>query len=196
MIKQSMAAAGFAAALALTASAASAQTMQKQPVTQAQQGQKADKASQSFIKTAIQGNLAEIDVGKLAQEKGQSQAVKDFGKMLAEDHGKANENAKMAASQIGVEPPTHTSAGHTATYAKLKVLQGESFDKSFAKSMLSDHQKDVKEYQKEAAKTDAAGQYAKQTLPTLQKHLQMAEQLNQQLQGKQTMGSGSSSNKR
>ena len=59
---------------ALLATAAVAQTKQ------------ADKDSQKFIKAAIQGDIAEIDVGKLAQEKGQSDAVKQFGAMLVKDH--------------------------------------------------------------------------------------------------------------
>jgi predicted outer membrane protein len=54
---------------------------------------------------------------------------------------------------------------------------GASFDKSFAKSMVRDHQEDIKEYQKESSKTDSAGKLAKKTLPVLQKHLQTARSL-------------------
>lgn len=68
------------------------------------QDKKADKDSQKFIKAAIEGNIAEVDVGKLAQEKGKSDAVKQFGAMLVKDHSAANEKAKQAASQIGVDP--------------------------------------------------------------------------------------------
>jgi len=179
-------AAGFAAALALTASAAQAQTAQ--PLSPSQQSQaksnqaKPDKDSQTFIKNAIEGNNAEVDVGKLAQEKGQSDAVKQFGAMLVKDHSAANTKAQDVAKQLDVTPPTGTSIGQKATYAKLKILQGASFDKSFAKSMVSDHQNDIKEYQKEAAKSDAAGAYAKESLPTLKEHLQHAQQLQAQLQ--------------
>ena len=65
MIRNLIVAAGLAAALAMSAGAAQAQS--------------ADKASQKFIANAMEGDYVEIDVGKLAQEKGQSQAVKDFG---------------------------------------------------------------------------------------------------------------------
>jgi putative membrane protein len=140
-------------------------------------GKTADKASQSFIKAAIEGDIAEIDVGKLAQEKGQSEAVKQFGAMLVKDHGAHKAKAEEVASQLGVTPPTGSSFGEKATYAKLKLLSGESFDRSFAKSMVKDHQDDIKEYQKEASKSDPAGQLAKETLPTLRKHLQAAQRL-------------------
>ena len=49
------------------------------------------------------------------------------------------------------------------------------------KAMVSDHEDNIKEYQKEAQKTDAVGAYAKESLPTLQKHLQAAQKLEQQL---------------
>ncbi|HXZ46458.1 MAG TPA: DUF4142 domain-containing protein, partial [Pseudolabrys sp.] len=65
----------IALAGALAAGAATAQTKQ------------ASKQSQKFIKEAIQGDIAEIDVGKLAQEKGQNDAVKQYGAMLVKDHG-------------------------------------------------------------------------------------------------------------
>ena len=42
----------------------------------------ADKAEQKFMQNAIQGNLAEIQMGQLAQEKAQSADVKSYGQML------------------------------------------------------------------------------------------------------------------
>ena len=193
MTRKSILLAGVALAFAL-ATGAQAQTMapksQMDKSTQMgqSQAQKGDKDSQKFIKAAIEGNLAEVDVGKLAQEKGKSAAVKKFGAMLADDHGKANEKAKTAASQVGVEPPSGASVGEKATYLKLKVLSGDAFDKSFANTMVSDHESDIKEYQKASGKSDAVGQYAKETLPTLQKHLQEAKALQQELK-QQTTGS-------
>jgi putative membrane protein len=133
-----------------------------------------------FISSAIQGDIAEVDVGKLAQEKGQSEGVKQFGAMLVKDHGEHRAKAEQVANELGVKPPTGSSVGQKAIYAKLKMLSGASFDKSFAKSMVKDHQHDIKEYQKEASKIDAAGKLANETLPILQKHLQMAQSLEKQ----------------
>jgi len=163
-------------AIVLAAGAAAAQT------NQANQGKPVDKASQKFISNAIEGDIAEIDVGKLAQEKGKSEAVKQFGAMLVKDHGEHKTKAEQVASELGVTPPTGSSFGEKATYAKLKLLSGDTFDRSFAKSMVRDHQADIKEYKKEAGKNDPAGQLAKATLPTLQKHLQAAQQLVNQKQ--------------
>ena len=177
MKRNSIIAAGLAATVIMAAGAAMAQ----QP----------DKDSQKFIKTAIEGNIAEVDIGKLAQEKGKSDAVKKFGQMLETDHAKANDEAKSVAQQVGVEPPSGASVGEKATYLKLKVLSGDTFDKSFANTMVSDHEGDIKLYQKASGKNDAVGEYAKKTLPTLQKHLQEAKQLQAQLKQQATTGSKS-----
>ena len=168
---------------ALAAGTAMAQMSPPAPDRAAKASNKpADKASQKFIKAAIEGDIAEIDVGKLAQEKGQSEAVKQFGAMLVKDHGAHKAKAEEVASQLGVTPPTGSTFGEKATYAKLKLLSGDTFDRSFAKTMVKDHQEDIKEFQKEASKNDAAGQLAKETLPTLRKHLQAAQQLTAQKQ--------------
>jgi len=145
---------------------------------------KPDKNSQKFIKTAIQHNYAEIDVGKLAQEKGTNPAVKQFGAMLVKDHGDANGKAQSVAKQINVDPPTSADLGHQASYLKLKILQGDTFDKSFIKGMVKDHENDVKEFRKQAGKNDPAGAHAKEVLPHLQDHLSEAKRIQAQLNRK------------
>ncbi len=52
--------------------------------------------------------------------------------------------------------------------------------------MVKDHQEDIKEFQKESSKNDAAGKLAKETLPTLQKHLEAAQSLEKQTAQKQS----------
>src|SRR5438309_10955803 len=121
---KSILAIAVAAAMAFSASVALAQD------------KTADKDSQKFIKAAIEGNYAEVEIGTLAQEKGKNDAVKQYGAMLVKDHGAANDKAKQVASQLGVDPPTGPSVMQKATYLKLKVLSGDSFDRSFAKGMV------------------------------------------------------------
>jgi putative membrane protein len=62
-------------------------------------------------------------------------------------------------------------------YDKMSKLSDDRFDREFAKQMVADHKKDIKAYEKEAKKNDAAGAYAKETLPTLKKHLETAQSL-------------------
>src|ERR1043165_2563214 len=74
------------------------------------------RADQKFIKEAIEGNLAEVQMGQLAQKNGASQGVKDFGQMLVTDHGQANTRANSVANALKVPPPTepNRSEEHTS----------------------------------------------------------------------------------
>jgi len=162
-----MATLGLALVLALGATGAYAQS------------QEADATSKEFIKTAIQGNNAEIELGTLALHKGQSGAIKQFGQTLIADHEKANEDAKAIANTVGVKPPD-ARVVTIGTLVKLKAQSGNVFDRSFIEAMISDHRKDIRTYQEQSGKNNAVGQYARQALPTLQKHLQEAERIHQQ----------------
>jgi putative membrane protein len=82
------------------------------------------------------------------------------------------------ANQIGVTPPTEPNKVQKAMHDKLSKLSGNAFDKQFATEMVSDHKKDIQKYQQAAKKkNDPVADYANQTLPTLQKHLQTAQSL-------------------
>lgn len=157
----------FVAALALTGVNALAQTMNAPRGTLAG-------ADQSFLDDAVQGDLSEINMGKLAQQKGQSEGVKNFGRMLEQDHGQHLQKAKQQAQQIGVTPPSEPSA---KMYDHLSSLSGPQFDRQFAQAMVSDHKEDIGKYQKEAESKGPLADFAQQTIPTLQKHLQTAESL-------------------
>src|SRR5262249_22978080 len=116
----------------------------------------ADEAGQKFISEAIQGNLAEVQMGKLAQDRGQSDAVRSFGQTLVADHSAANEKAMATAKQLDVTPPTKPNAEQTMTYDKLAKASGEAFDREFAKMMVTDHRRDIKEFKEESNQTGPA----------------------------------------
>ena len=137
----------------------------------------AEKPSRTFIKKAIEGNYAEVEMGKLAQQNGQNENVKQFGQMLSDDHSAANQKAIDAAKTMGVTPPDGPNAKQKADYEKMSKMSGAKFDRDFATHMIADHEKDIAEYKKEAKQSDAAGEYAKGQIDVLQKHLQTAKSL-------------------
>jgi putative membrane protein len=137
----------------------------------------AEKPSQAFLKKAIEGNHAEIQMGQLAQQKGQNDNVKKFGQMLADDHSAANQKAIDAAKSMGVTPPDGPNAKQKADYEKMSKMSGAQFDRGFATHMVADHEKDIAEYKKAAKQADAAGDYAKREIDVLQKHLDTAKSL-------------------
>ena len=87
----------------------------------------------AFYKNAAEGGIAEVDAGHLAQDKGNSQQVKDFGAMMVKDHTAANEKLQALASSKGITLPTTASVAQMANKAKLDVLSGDTFDKSYVK---------------------------------------------------------------
>jgi putative membrane protein len=136
-----------------------------------------DKATQKFLTEAIEGNYAEVEMGQLAQQNGQSADVKSFGQMLATDHGAANRKAQETAKTMSITAPTGPNAKQKADAAKMEKLKGAAFDKAFAQHMVKDHKKDIAAYEKQAKKNDEAAQYANGELSTLRKHLQAAQSL-------------------
>jgi putative membrane protein len=140
----------------------------------------ASTADQTFLQDAIRGNLAEVEMGQLAQQKGRSDAVKSYGRMLVTDHTANNEKATQLAEQSAIPAPSQPSAKQKADYEMLSKLSGAAFDRQFAKMMVMDHKKDIGMFKREAAKkNDPLAQYASDTLPVLQKHLDAAEKLEQ-----------------
>jgi putative membrane protein len=127
----------------------------------------------SFYKNAAEGGIAEVDAGNLAQQKGNSQKVKDFGAMMVKDHTAANEKLQGIATSKGVTLPTSASIGQMASKAKLEVLSGDTFDKSYIKNQIKAHRDTIELFNKEVATgQDAdAKAFAKATLPTVKAHL-------------------------
>jgi len=186
-----MLAVGLAAALAFGAAAAQAQSSNSQMKNNSMaapnasssmnsnsgMAQKASKADQKFLKDAVEGDLAEVNMGKLAQQNGQSEDVKQFGQMLQTDHGQHLQQAQQMAQQMGVTPPTQPTAKQTKVYDRLSKEHGAKFDKAFAQAMVKDHKQDIAAYEKQAKSKGPLASFAQQTVPTLQKHLQSAEAL-------------------
>jgi putative membrane protein len=139
----------------------------------------ADSPDASFMKSAAEGGMSEVELGQLAQEKASNPAVKDFGAMMVKDHTAANNKLKALAASEQVSLPDSPSLMQKASKTKLNMRSGESFDKSYVKGMIDDHKDDIKEFQKEISegKDPQAKAFAAATLPTLQMHLQKIESI-------------------
>jgi putative membrane protein len=132
-----------------------------------------------FLTDAIQADNAEIKAGQAAQDMGSTQAVKDFGKMLVADHTKAKDQASQVAMAMNVPVPSGTTPDADAELKMATSMSGAGFDKDFLSAMVKDHQKAIDMFTEEAASSDPASvtDLAKQTIPTLKKHLETAQSL-------------------
>ena len=129
----------MAAVLVLGAAVVVAKTS-REPFTDAQ-----------FAVKAAQGSLAEVQLGRLAAQKGQSKTVRALGQRMATDHAKANEKLETIAGQENISLPKDLDKDAKQTYEKLSKLSGPVFDRAYAQDMVKDHKKDVAEFQKEAS---------------------------------------------
>jgi putative membrane protein len=138
----------------------------------------ADHAAQ-FLTDAIMSDNAEIKAGQAAQDMGLTQAVKDYGKTLVADHTKAKDQASAVAKAMNVPIPTGTPPEADSGLKMAMSMSGAGFDKDFLAMMVKDHQAAIDKFQQEAASTDPAQvtDLAKQSLPTLKKHLETAQSL-------------------
>jgi putative membrane protein len=129
---------------------------------------------ESFFKNAAEGGLSEVDAGKLAEQKGNSAAIKDFAGMMVKDHSSANQKLWKIASTQNVKLPATPGVEQVAAAERLKLLSGDSFDKAYIKNQLEAHRDTVALFKKEIASgTDVqAKQFAADTLPTVQSHLE------------------------
>jgi putative membrane protein len=136
------------------------------------------KKDQEFFNKAAGGGMFEVEAGKLAQSKGQSDGVKSFGEMLVKDHGMANDELKALAAKKGAALPSAVPADMQKQLDKL--AKAKDFDKDFIKDVgLSDHKKDIALFEKTSKGADDADvkAFAIKTLPTLKAHLSHAESL-------------------
>lgn len=133
-----------------------------------------------FLKDAAIGGMTEVELGKLAQQKASSDAVKQFGQKMVDDHTKANDQLKEVASKENVAIPDALDSKHESRINKLAKLSGPDFDKAYIKDQVKDHQQDVSEFKTEAdnGSDPSIKQFASNTLPTLEQHLNMAKELN------------------
>lgn len=152
----------------------------KQGATGEQTGMTAmSSQDRNFLMDAAMGGMMEVELGRLAVQNGASDAVKQFGQRMVDDHSKANTELISLATSKGVTLPTELDAKHKEHITKMSGRTGAEFDREYVKMMVSDHIKDVSEFEKQSTKgaDPDLKAFASKTLPTLQEHLQMARAL-------------------
>lgn len=137
-------------------------------------------ADRKAIMDMAMSNMAEVEMGKMAQSKSQNADVKAFGQKMADDHGKALTEVQTLAQSKGVTLPTELDAKHKALAAKLEKANGDAFDKAYTKQGGVAAHKDTLAKLQKASKAvkdaDVKGQVDK-TIPVVQEHLKHAEQV-------------------
>ena len=133
----------------------------------------ADSDDAKFVTTAASDGMAEVNAGKMAQEKAKNSRVKAFAAMMVTDHSKAGDELASIAKTKNITLPTGPDADQQKMAADLSAKSGKDFDKAYVDGMVDGHEKAVKLF------TDASQNckdadlkaFATKTLPTLKMHL-------------------------
>ena len=133
----------------------------------------------NYMKTAAQGGMFEIEVGKLAASKAQNAEVKSFGQKMVTDHGKIGDDLKSVAAKKKATLPTEITAEQRETIDKLSKLSGADFDKEYVDMMVEDHEDDQDAFQTQADSGNDADvkAFAARNLPTIKAHLEMIKNI-------------------
>jgi len=159
----------FSVVLGLTLSA-SAQGDKKKPFT-----------DEDFVKKAASDGMHEVELGKIAQMNASSADVKQFGARMVADHSKANAQLMQVAPQAGISVPTAMMPKDQKEVDKFRTMRGDEFDKEYMNHMVKDHTTAVSLFKKASTEAKHPGlkNFAAQTLPVIQTHLQEAQRIQQ-----------------
>jgi len=176
---------GLAFLVAASAAAAQATTAASAPGMKAAAATSVAAVDKTFVQKAAVGGIAEVEMGKMAQQKASNDQVKQFGSRMVEDHSRANDELKKIASGKGIALPTELDAKHKAKMDKMQKLSGAQFDRAYMDDMVADHKEDVAEFKKQASsgKDSDLKAFAAKTLPTLEDHLKMAQSTDAAVKG-------------
>jgi putative membrane protein len=135
-------------------------------------------ADLKFVHEAAAGSAAEVEMGNTAATKATDPKVKAFGERMVADHTKLGDELKALATQKGVTLSAGPDAKSKKTSDKISKMSGAAFDKAYMRDMVTDHQKDVAEFRKQAndATDPDIKKWASTTLPTLEEHLRLAQE--------------------
>ena len=131
-----------------------------------------------FLHDAIRGDNSETRLGALIASRGHNAAVRAFGRTIERDHSAARAQAATVARRMGVSVPTSMMPEARAEYAKLERMRGRAFDREVRRYMVNDHEKDIADFRDQARHGNRlTAALAQRQLPTLRKHLRIAESL-------------------
>jgi len=139
--------------------------------------------AKDFTTNATQDGMTEVELGKIAMKNAGTQSIKDFGKMMVDDHSKIDNELKDLATKKMVDVPTAVTADQQKDIDKLSKETGKTFDKDYVHMMLEGHKKAIAAFKSAGDKiTDSDYKdFIMKSLPTLQKHLDAIEAIDKKM---------------
>lgn len=127
----------------------------------------------AFVAKVSQGGQFEVEAGRLADQKGSAQDVRDFGAMEVHDHTLVGDKLKSISSQEGVSFSPELNPEFSAKLSHLQSLSGPAFDTAYMQEMATLHSGDGAAFAKEARQggSPAYREFGAETAKIVQRHI-------------------------
>ena len=185
----------FATALSFACNAENRTTTRESTVGTS--GDAISAGDRDFVEDMAIGGMAEVELGRMAMERGASPEVKRFGDMMVMDHSRAGDELKQIAMQHSIPMPAGLDQKHQDLKTTLSNLRGAEFDREYMKAMVEGHEDVVDRLQTRSSEDrfgddkgevkpersdnpveGALNQWAAKALPTVRHHLDEAKRIN------------------
>jgi putative membrane protein len=136
-----------------------------------------------FIADQIADGQAEVELGRIAQQRAANAQVKEFAQVMVRDHTEAGSELKQIAAKHNIQPAAGAKGDHNDLQERLGKLKGTEFDREYINAMIDDHEKAVSAIEDKADDNENSEvkQWAAKTLPTVRQHLDRAKQIKESL---------------
>ena len=126
---------------------------------------------EQFVARASEAGAAEVELGKLAAQKGSTAEVRAYGQRMVTDHSRSGVELEQLAARKGLPVTKVPNAAHARVLEDLNGRSGKDFDAAYAKQMVKDHEEAVALFTSAAALSDRElATFASRTLPVLKEH--------------------------
>ncbi len=140
----------------------------------------ASDADAMFLRKAAEAGAFEMGASRVAEKNASSNSVKQFAAQMIKDHRAASARAEPIAKRLGIQLPASPTEVKKQELAQLSRLKGSAFERAYAQKVGVEAHEDAVKLFREAvddAKDSAVKDFARDTLPTLQRHLEMAKKV-------------------
>ena len=166
-------------------------------------------SDKNFVNHMLSDGMAEVDLARLAKDRGASPEVKQFAQMMIDDHTKAGDQLKQIASTNSIPVDAKVDDKHKDLMDKLMNVRGAEFDKEYMSAMVDGHEDAVRDLRSRVDEnrslgdrvtgknpenpaavkpetsdnrvTTSVNQWAADVLPTVERHLDRAKQIKENL---------------
>lgn len=130
-------------------------------------------ADRAYIHSAAHAGLAEVELGRLAQQRASNSTVREFGQRMVRDHTQSNQELMQIASRHGVTPQPTLDRPHAAAMEALQQLSGPAFDRQYLEQQYADHAAmlTASQFAADRAQSPDLRNFAQRNVSVVQQHL-------------------------